>query len=286
MPIVPKIASYGSSFGKYQGVDITDYQVSGDIDPSKLNRNLIVDGVEFNLFEQEVRDYVLAQLGYPVIRVELTPFQIKTCIDEAVTKLDYHAPNWAMQYAVFNTQPGINLYELPAFMMNNLNYVVYNKDLLAFQYNQGTLEFDFFVGFWQTNRFYQQMNIGDYLLLQQYMEQIRKVLSREGHYDVIGGKYIQLTPSPTTSVPVIVEYKALDSNTILPSYRNWIQKYALACAKGVLGMIRRKYKNMPGPQGGAQLDGAELVSESKVEKEELYQNLLLEIEEPPFFTAY
>jgi len=283
----PNIAQYGTTYGKYGGKQITSFVESSDIDVDALNKNLIIDNVEFNKFDETIRDYVRAQLGFPVVRVELTEFQLKTCIDEAVTKLDYHAPTWALQYAVFDASAGISLYELPAYMMNNLSYVIYQKDLLAFQFSKGSLEFDFFLGFWQNNRFFQNMNVGDYLLVQQYMEMIRKVLSRDGSFDVINGRYLQLHPEPpSTPTPVIVEYRAIDSNTILPAFRNWVQRYALACAKSVLGRIRGKYQSIPGPGKGATLDGKDLLQEAAKEKEALMKELLMEIEEPPLFSVY
>jgi hypothetical protein len=283
----PNVTAYGSSYGKYKGNNVDLYSNSSDIDVEELNKNLIIDNVEFNKFEKTIRDYVFAQLGQPVVRVELTELQVKMCVDEAVTKLDYHAPTWALQYAVFDASAGISLYELPAFVMNNLSYVVYQKDLLAFQFSKGSLEFDFFLGFWQNNRFFQNMNVGDYLLVQQYMEMIRKVLSRDGGFDVINGKYLQLYPEPpTTPCPVILEYRALDSDTILPAFRNWVQRYALACAKAILGRIRGKYQSIPGPGKGATLDGKDLLEESAKEKEALSKELLMEIEEPPFFSVY
>lgn len=287
MIVKPNITAYGSTYGKYKGINLNSYVESSDINVDSLNKNLIIDNVEFNKFDETIKDYVLAQLGHPVVRVELTPFQIKTCIDEAITKLDYHAPSWALQYAVFDASAGISLYELPAFIANNLNYVVYQKDLLAFQFTKGSLEFDFFLGFWQNNRFFQNMNVGDYLLVQQYMEMIRKVLSRDGSFDLVNGRYLQLHPEPpVTPSPVILEYRALDSNTILPAFRNWIQKYALACAKAILGRVRGKYQAIPGPGKGASLDGKDLIQEAAQEKEKLMQELLMELEEPPLFSVY
>jgi hypothetical protein len=101
---------------------------------------------------------------------------------------------------------------------------------------------------------------------------------------VVNNKYIQLYPAPTeTPTPVIVEYRALDSDTINPAYRNWIQRYALACSKGILGKIRGKYNTLPGPGGGAQLDGESLSRESAEEKKLLVEELLTEIEEKPYF---
>jgi hypothetical protein len=282
--VIPLISGYGSSYGKYGGLKTTQYSPVGDIDPSKLNNNLESDGVQFNLFEQAVYDYVLAQLGHPIVSVELTPFQVKVCIDEATSKLDYHAPQWANQFAVFEASAGINVYELPQFMMNNLNYVGYKKDILGLNYTPGSLGFDLTLAFFNTNRFFQGGGIGDFFLTQQYLEIMRRVLSNEGGWSVVNGKYIQLYPAPAeTPAPVIIEFRALDSNTIHHAYRNWIQRYALACAKGILGRIRGKYRSLPGPGGGAQLDGGVLVQESTQEKQALMEELMMEIEEGPMF---
>lgn len=282
--VIPLISGYGSSYGKYGGGRATDYTQPGDIDVTKLNANLEVDGVQFNLFEQTIYDYVLAQLGHPIVSVELSPFQVKTCIDEAVSKLDYHAPQWANQFAVFDASGGINLYELPQFMINNISYVGYKKDILGLNYVPGSLAFDVTLAFFNTNRFFQGGGLGDFFLTQQYLEIMRRVLSNEGSWSIINNKYVQLYPGPTeTPTPVIVEYRALDSNTIHHAYRNWIQRFALACAKGILGRIRGKYRSLPGPGGGAQLDGGVLVQESSQEKKELMEELRMEIEEGPMF---
>ena len=284
MVSTPTITSYGSSYGRYGGQRLTDYTLANDINQDKLNKNLEADGVQFNLFEQSVNDYVLAQLGHPIVAVELTPFQVKTCIDEAVSKLDYHAPQWAIQYAVFDASSMENLYELPQFLANNISYVNYKKDILGLNYTPGSLAFDFTLAFFNTNRFFQGGGIGDFFLTQQYLEMTRRILSNEGGWNIVNGKYLQLYPGPTeTPTPVIIEYRALDSNTIHHAYRNWIQRYATASAKGILGRIRGKYKTLPGPGGGSQLDGGILVQESAEEKKQLMEELMLEIQEGPMF---
>lgn len=286
MPYIkPIVAGYGSSYGKYGGYKITDYNPNNDVNSGNLNKNLEVDGVQFNDFQQSINDYVLAQLGHPIVAVELTPFQIKTCIDEATSKLDYHSPQWFMQFAVFDASAGINVYELPPFIINNLNYVGYKKDIFGLNYQPGSLAFDMTLAFFNVNRFFQGGGLGDFFLTQQYLKIMRKVLSNEGGWNVIDGKYLQLYPEPTeTPTPVIVEYRALNSDTIPHAYRNWIQRYALACAKGILGRIRGKYQTLPGPGGGARMDGADLVRESATEKKELMEELMLEIEERPLFS--
>jgi len=283
----PQVKIYGSSFGEYGGDRLHHYQASGDINPSSLNRNEGFDVGEFNPTEQRINDYVLAHLGHPVVRVELVPFQIKTAIDEAISLLHYRAPRWTRQFAAFNASADINVYEIPQFMIHNLEYVVYKKSLLSIQAQAGTLEFDFFIKYFQDNYLFQDFNVGEFYLLQQHMEQIRKILSQEGAYDVVNGKYIQLTPTPViTPQPVVIVYRALDSETMHPYYLNWLQRYTLAICKGILGRTLGKHKSLPGPGGGTVLDGPELREESVREKELLLQELIEAIEEPPMFSTF
>jgi len=284
----PYLLGYGDTFGSYGGKLLGDTDMySTAIDSSKLNVGTLAEPVELNPYEQTIRDFVLARLGHPVVRVELTDFQIKTAIDESITNLDYHAPMWAMQMATFRTTAGQNRYLLPMHIAYNLNYVVYKKSLLSIQNMAGTLEFDFFIKYFQDNFLFSDFAVADFYLMQSHLEMIRKVLGQEGGWDVINGNVLQLYPTPVLDTQdVILVYRALDSGTMHPYYKNWIQRYALAVSKGILGGIRGKYKTLPSPGGGAQLNGEVLSQESEKEKEKLKEELLIEIEEPPVFTMY
>ena len=247
----------------------------------------MVDGVEWTHFEENIKDFILARLGHPVIRVELTPYQIKTCIDEAVGTMYNHAPLFAHQFATFDASAGYNTYKLPSYILNNLEYVVYKKTLLSIQQKAGTLEFDFFIKYFQDNYLFENFGVGDFYLLQQNLEMTRKILGQEGAFAVLDNQYLHITPKPVvTPQTVIVVYRALNSDTLHPAYRNWIQNYALACAKGTLGQIRGKYQTVPSPGGGAKLNGDTLVKESSAEKDNLFKRLIDEFEEPARFSTY
>ena len=53
----------------------------------------------------------------------------------------------------------------------------------------------------------------------------------------------------------------------------WIQDYALALSKHMLGEAREKFAQIAGPQGGTQLNGAALKTEAKAEMEALEDEL-------------
>jgi len=284
----PIISVWGNS-GAAEPIsnNMLDHKSLGHIDTDTLNTVTDSESYEFNAFEEQINSFVLARMGHPVVRVELTPYQIKTCIDESITKLAYHAPSWSKQFAVFDASAHINLYELPPWILRNLEYVIYKKSLLSIQSQAGTLEFDFFIKYFQDNFLFSNFSIGDYYLLQSTMEMTRKILGQDGTWDIINGQYLQLQPSPAiTPERVIIVYRAIDTNTMHPAYRLWAQKYTLACAKVLLGEIRSKYAIIPGPGGGTQMNGAALIQEGNLEKDKLYEELTLEIEEPPRFTTY
>jgi len=53
----------------------------------------------------------------------------------------------------------------------------------------------------------------------------------------------------------------------------WIQDYALALCKEMVGQAREKFATIAGPQGGTQLNGGALKQEAKAEMEALEEEL-------------
>lgn len=280
----PNLVIYGMSFGEKQGALLNNSRAQS-IDRDKLNKNTLSDTIELSYFEETIKDFVLARLGHPVVRVELTPFQIKTAIDEAITELYYHAPFWTKQLAVFEAVAGESVYEIPRFILDNLEYVGYRKTLFSVSISQGTLEFDFFLRYWQENFFGANFNVGEYYLMQQYLETVRRVLGLDGNWQVLNGQYLKINPTPTqTPEYVILEYRAIDSDTIHPKFKNWLQRYTLAVCKEILGETRSKFEVLPGPGGGSKLNGVSLIERGQKDKADLKEELTNEISEPvPFF---
>tara|TARA_R110002110_G_scaffold61960_3_gene173415 strand:- start:3049 stop:3924 length:876 start_codon:yes stop_codon:yes gene_type:complete len=286
-PIRPK-TSWGNTTARKVGVsnDASAHIPFGDINYDTLNRSRFSDSLEFSKFYASIKDSILSRLGSPVVRVELTDHQILTVIDESVSKLDYHAPAWCTNYMSFTTEINQNLYELPRFVMNNLQYVVYKKSLLSVAQQQGSLEFDFFIKYFQDNFLFKDFQVTDFLLMTMHLEQMRKILSMEGSFDIVDNRYIMVYPIPQLAEEVIIQFRSLNSDTLHPFYINWIQKFSTAAAQVILGGIRGKYTTLPSPGGGAQLNGMDLVQQGTREMERLEEVLLYEIEEPPAFTVF
>lgn len=282
----PQVTSYGNSFAKPYGDLATTADPKGDIIASSLGATLLQDTVQFNKFEDSIKSFILGRLGFPIVRVELTDFQIKSSIDEAITKLYYHAPEWMNNYLAIKVIPGVNIYELPDYVINNLINAHYKKALLTPPGSGQAIEFDYLYRYFNHNFVTNDFSMGEYYLFQISMEMLRKTLGQNGTFEVVNNRYLQVYPTPLGDDEIIVEYRAIDSNTIHPAYRNFIQRYALAVAKSILGQIRGKYNTLPGPGGGAQLNGERLIQESVRELEVLDRQIIDEFEEPPAISMY
>jgi hypothetical protein len=70
-------------------------------------------------------------------------------------------------------------------------------------------------------------------------------------------------------------YNYRTDQAILNSYSSfpWVQDYAYAKAKFMLGEARSKYQSLAGPQGGTSLNGSELKAEAKEEMAKLEEDI-------------
>lgn len=279
---------YGNTFGQVGGsnAELEEWEYPGDVDYDNMNRRRFKNQTHFSEFYESIKDFVLARLGFPVVRVELTDFQIQTAIDEAISKLDYHAPDWCTQFCTFATSANISLYELPSVVTNNFRNAIYRKHLLSVNQSEGTLEFDFFIKYFQDNFLFRDFSVGDYYVTISHLEMMRKILGNDGTFNIVNNKYLNIAPPPTFADEVLVEFKAIDSTCLHPYFINWIQRFSLAICKVILGQIRGKYQTLPSPAGGAQLNGDSLIQQGTQEQEQLVEQLMTEIEEPPAFSTF
>ena len=87
--------------------------------------------------------------------------------------------------------------------------------------------------------------------------------------------------SPTVNDPSIsgisnmsnVPFGNLSFSKINSIGRQWVRQFTLALAKELLGLIRSKFSTVPIPGGDLQLNGSELISQGKDEKEALRTRL-------------
>lgn len=107
----------------------------------------------------------------------------------------------------------------------------------------------------------------------QFLESTEMYLASEIQFshDVYASK-LRLWSKPNTDEPAFLEcYRALTED----EYRDvqWIQDWALAELKVILGRAYSKFGTLPGPSGEINLDGRSLIDEGNRDKEVLLQEI-------------
>lgn len=75
------------------------------------------------------------------------------------------------------------------------------------------------------------------------------------------------------SGPENVPFSILPYNTIAVPGRQWIRQYCLALCRELLGLVRSKFQNIPIPNADLQLNGENLVTQGREDKEKLIEQL-------------
>lgn len=217
-----------------------------------------------------MKHYVLTQLGWPNVEVELTEAQFETCLRVTGDFIATYFP-LEQRLATFVTEPLRSTYPMP-------------DDAYAIQevsWDGGSTSFhdpfsaDYFILNAGIMNNYNTLLL-DMHLLQHYRKFSQKILGTEGHWDVINEvdgdttqQLIRLYPTPKGVTNVVVLYHPIINHFRSPTAKLLAHKMLLAEAKGILGMSRRKISGFPAPGGAINLDGEALVAESKEEKKDI-----------------
>ena len=232
----------------------------------------------------QIKDYVLLMLGAPVISIELDQQQLDACVDLSLQVLEDYAPREYFQLYVFLTSPGKSIYKMPPEVgyIRNISY----KDVPTFNFSAsdlgGAIPLEYFYPGGAYNSIQGGMmnpmqpiwgNMGEWVLYKQYEQMYSNIASNTGGWEWHGSyDQIKIYPIPMRSHSVIVHYiqKNKDWNRVTQA----MQEGAIAFAKIMLGRIRSKIKNPPGPNGGIQLDGDTILAEGLQEKKDWEERLL------------
>lgn len=230
----------------------------------------------------QIKDYVLTMLGAPVIQLELDDQQVENAIDFALQIFEDYAPSEYFQYYTFNTTPGQSVYTLPPDV-GFVRHISYKETANhAFQASDlgGVIPLEY-MGAGAYGSIAGGINpqqpvwgkMGEWVLYKQYEDMYNRISGQEGGWEYLGGyNTIKLYPVPYRSYPVAVRY--LQRRPDFRLVTQAMQEGALAFAKIILGRIRSKITNPPGPNGGVQLDGATILAEGIQEKKDWEERLL------------
>ena len=233
---------------------------------------------------EQIKEYVLHMLGAPVIKVELDEQNLDAACDLALQVFEDYAPREYFNYYVFNTSPGKSVYTMPPDIGLIRNVFYKKQPSLTFNASDlgGALPIEYYYpggsyasiqgGLLDPNQpIYGRM--GEWVLYKQYEQMYSRLSSQIGGWEWIDGYCnIKLYPIPCRCWPVIVHY--LQKRPDFKQVTQAMQEGALVYAKEILGRIRSKYTNPPGPNGGIQMDGKELLQEAREDKKAWEERLL------------
>jgi hypothetical protein len=233
---------------------------------------------------EQIKDYVVLMLGAPTIGLELNEQHIDLAVKQTLKIMEYFAPREYYNYYNFITNPMQSVYKMPDDVGYIRNVIYRQVPEFAFQSQdlQGAIPIEYFY----PGGAYASIQgglidpiqpiwgrAGEWVLYKQYERMYTRVSSGLGGWEWVSDfGHIKLYPIPYRAYHVVVHYmqKQKDWNDVTLA----MQEGALAHAKMMLGLIRRKYRNPPGPNGGIQLDGTEMYQEGKEEYEKWKEELL------------
>jgi hypothetical protein len=254
----------------------------GPVDP--LDKAKLSPRKNRDKVREQVKDYVLLMLGAPVIKIEMDEQQLDLCVDQTLKIMEQYAGREYYDYYVFNTVPGKSIYEMPPDVGYVRNVFYKKHPQFAFQSSDlnGAIPLEYFYPGGAYGSIQGGMidpvqpiwgRMGEWVLYKQYEQTYSRISSNIGGWEWIGGyKYIKLYPIPFRPQAVIVHYmqKMKDWEEVTQA----MQEGALAHAKIILGRIRGKFQSPPGPGGGLQLDGQQLLQEGMEEYKQWKEDLI------------
>jgi hypothetical protein len=260
----------------------------GPVDP--LDKNKLGPRKSRDKVREQIKDYVLLMLGAPVVKIELDQQQLDLAVDQTLKILEMYASTEYYEYYVFNTISGQSVYKMPP----EVGYIraVHYKETPSFAFQSSDLNGAIPIEYFYPGGAYSSIQgglidpiqpiwgrMGEWVLYKQYEEMYSRVSSNLGGWEWIGGfKHIKLYPIPGRPQAVIVHYmqKMKDWDEVTQA----MQEGALAHAKIMLGRIRSKFTAPPGPGGGMQLDGQQMLQEGLEEYKQWKEDIIYKFGEP------
>lgn len=232
---------------------------------------------------EDLKDYVLLMLGAPVVKVELDQQQLDLAVDQTMRIFEDYAGREFFDYYTFYTQPGKSVYKMPDDVGVVRNVFYKETGQFAFQAADldGAVPLEYFYPGGATGAMGGLLNplqpiwgqMGEWVLYKQYEQMFSRVSSNLGGWEWVSDLgHIKLYPTPCRGQKVMVHY--------LQKCKDWkevnqaMQDGSLCHAMIMLGHIRGKYQQPPGPGGGMALDGEYMKTKGWELKEKWQEELI------------
>ena len=226
-----------------------------------------------------IADYVFDRLGSGIVDVELDKKHIDTAINRALQRYRQRAQNSVEEsYLVLSINKEQSDYVLPQEVITVKQ--VFRRGIGSITGTTASQFEPFASGYLNTYMLVAGRvgGLASYDMFTQYQELAMRMF---GGFINFTWNQVTKTISLIRKFPVGGEdvilwtYNYKPEITLLSDYliQPWIQDYALAVSKDIIGQAREKFSTIAGPQGGTQLNGASLKAEAKEEMERLEEEL-------------
>lgn len=219
---------------------------------------------------ENLKNFVMRKMGYPRIKIYITPEQIDDCIWEAINRY-YEYREGDMKETYVNGFAGNGTYDIPPTIVPQYIHEVIFKPTDPLLSMTGVMQ-DVYLLYYLQNSGGASNFIVDYWMTLMNYEEYERVLGNQPHWQIIEGNKIKLDPTPSLDFTVGIRYMALPSTAIIENIR-WIRLYTLALAKGIEGEIRSKFSTFSAGSSEVSLNGDALKAESEQEKQKLEDEL-------------
>lgn len=240
--------------------------------------------------KQEIFDYIKFTLGEGMVDVELDPDHYEIAFKAAMQRYRQRSANAVEEsYSFLDLQEDVNEYTLPEEVINVRQ--VFKRNIGA---NSGTSsQYEPFEAGFVNFYMIQSGRVGGlatYFMYSSYLEQAAKMFGGfiNYNYDRVNKKLtIMRRPRSDNDTVLLWTSNFKPDFTILqdPYIQPWIRDYTLALCMRSLGQARAKFANLPGPQGGTQLNGTQLLSDAQalIDKLEVEITNLIDGQMPAWF---
>lgn len=226
----------------------------------------------------ELSSWILRQLGYPLVTVEITQDQLDDCINSAVEEftkyvqqeqraliIDLNSYNTSLSGILLPTNV-TSVYELNGDTSTGQTDVSMLFSFSNQLFNVGTLPIPGTMGGSQ--------GWAEWEMALQNLELIKRMTGGGFQFEFsVRDHYLQLIPDP--KLEGVSGSICIGVNTIRPDDQQmgevWVKKYALALAKIIVGTVRGKYKGTT-LLGGGQIND-ECKTEGIAERDKLVETL-------------
>lgn len=233
----------------------------------------------------DIQEQILFELGYPVLRVELLPDQIKYAIRKQMRLYQVYIP-YRKSQMIEITENGTTSFQI----RDNENRNILGLGLILTQQMTPSYNILYPVMYSQYGR-NNLYTVADSLKLkiitqQTYELVVEDFLKRRYSFRFDPNTNTITAMPPLQSGKVFVEYYTdyIDIKEIQRSGQDWVFRYSLQLCKQMLGRLRSKYSGLSTQFGTIETDGQNLLQEQQTQLEQLEnelkntQELLLDIQ--------